>query len=272
MPPQVARSTAGRHQSPEGVEVGEFMVGRGVGVGTGTKPVSYDNTPAGRRLSSLLSAGSNVSSSSDSESTPTGAAEIGTLELVEYSHPALLRRAKPLLRIDESIRDAVEQMFDIMYDAQGVGLAANQVALPYRMFVINVTADPNAGEELVFLNPSLSRPRGTAIQEEGCLSLPGLRADVRRPERVVIDAWGLDGQPIHAELDGFLARVVQHEFDHLEGRLFTDRLPEAATLEVKRELELFEEMFAGKQSRGELPDNDALLARLDQLEAERCNP
>jgi|GEM_PF-39163 peptide deformylase len=248
------------------------MVGTGIGVRTGKNPVSYDIRQIGRRVSSLVPAGFIVSSSSGSDSTPAASAEIGTLELVEYPHPALLRKAKPLLKIDESIRDAIEQMFDIMYDAQGVGLAANQVALPYRMFVINVTADPNAGEELVFLNPTLSRPRGNATQEEGCLSLPGLRADVRRPERVVVDAWGLDGQPIHADLDGFLARVVQHEFDHLEGRLFTDRLPEAAALEVKRELELFEEMFVGKQSRGELPDNDALLARLDQLEAERCNP
>lgn len=209
---------------------------------------------------------------SSPQPTPPAPDDIGTLELVEYPHPALFRKAKPLLKIDEGIRDAIEQMFDIMYEAQGVGLAANQVALPYRMFVINVTADPNAGEELVFLNPTLSRPRGTAIQEEGCLSLPGLRADVRRPERVVVDAWSLEGEPIHADLEGFLARVVQHEYDHLEGRLFTDRLPEAAGLEVKRELELFEDMFAGKQSRGELPDTDTLMARLDRLEAERCSP
>ncbi len=211
-----------------------------------------------------------MSASPPGSEPPPSAADIGTLELVEYPHPALFRKSQPLLRIDEGVRDAIEQMFDIMYDAQGVGLAANQVALPYRMFVVNVTGDPNAGEELVFLNPTLSRPRGTAIQEEGCLSLPGLRADVRRPERVVVEAFLLDGQPIRLDLEGFLARVVQHEFDHLEGRLFTDRLPEAAGLEVKRDLELLADMFHGKQARGELPASEVMQERLDRLEAERC--
>jgi peptide deformylase len=201
---------------------------------------------------------------------PSQPAAIGRLELVEYPHPALARKAKPLARIDEAVRDTVAQMFDIMYEAQGVGLAANQVALPYRLFVVNVTGQRGAGEELVFLNPALSRPRGTAVQEEGCLSLPGLRMDVRRPERVVLDAWSLDGQPIHLDLDGFLARVVQHEFDHLEGRLFTDRLPEAAALEARRALASMHEVFAGRQARGEFPPHDQLVARLDALEADRC--
>jgi peptide deformylase len=161
-------------------------------------------------------------------------------------------------------------MFDIMYESHGVGLAANQVALPYRMFVVNATGDPDSGEELAFLNPILTRPRGTAIQEEGCLSLPGLRADVRRPQRVVVEAWSVDGQPIRIDLDGFLARVVQHEFDHLEGRLFTDRLPDAAGLEVKRDLELLEDIYHGKQSRGELPPENTIMAELDRLEDQRC--
>ncbi|MGB8852002.1 MAG: peptide deformylase [Pirellulales bacterium] len=195
---------------------------------------------------------------------------IGPLQLVEYPHPALLRRAKPVSRIDDALAAAVEQMFDIMYDARGVGLAANQVALPYRLFIVNCEGERGQGEEHVFINPVLSRPRGTAIQEEGCLSLPGVRMDVRRPERIVVDAWSLDGQPIHLDVDGLLARVIQHEFDHLEGRLFTDRLPEAAALEVRRALESFREVHAGKQSRGELPGHEALVAELDRLEAARC--
>jgi peptide deformylase len=195
---------------------------------------------------------------------------IGPLSLVEYPHPALRRRARPLARIDDALRAAAARMFEIMYEAQGVGLAANQVALPYRMFVINVAGERGAGEELVFVNPVLSRPRGTAVQEEGCLSLPGVRMDVRRPERIVVDAWTLDGDPLHLDLDGLLARVVQHEFDHLEGRLFTDRLPDAATLAVRRALDSFADVHAGKQSRGELPDDAALAAELDRLEAARC--
>ena len=203
-------------------------------------------------------------------SPPAGPVAIGALQLVEYPHPALLRRAKPLLRIDDAVCDAVEQMFEIMYEAQGVGLAANQVALPYRLFIINLEARSDAGDELVFVNPTLTRPRGTAVQEEGCLSLPGLRMDVRRPERIIIDAWSLDGEPMHFDLDGLLARVVQHEFDHLEGRLFTDRLPDAATIEARRSIESFMDVFRGKQSRGELPNNESLIARLIQLEADRC--
>jgi hypothetical protein len=94
--------------------------------------------------------------------------------------------------------------------------------------------------------------------------------DVRRPERVVVEAWSLAGEPIKLDLDGLFARVVQHEFDHLEGRLFTDRLPEAAALEVRRDLDTFHEVFLGKQARGEMPGSAALLAELDRLEAARC--
>jgi peptide deformylase len=203
-------------------------------------------------------------------SPTTDSTAIGPLQLVEYPHPALLRRTRPVSRIDDALAAAVEQMFDIMYDARGVGLAANQVALPYRLFIVNCEGERGHGEEHVFINPVLSRPRGTAVQEEGCLSLPGVRMDVRRPERIVVDAWSLDGQAIHVDVDGLLARVIQHEFDHLEGRLFTDRLPEAAALEVRRALESFREVHAGKQSRGELPGHDALVAELDRLEAARC--
>ena len=197
-------------------------------------------------------------------------AAIGPLTLVEFPHPALRRPAKPLVRLDDAVRDAVERMFDIMYEAQGIGLAANQVALPYRMFVVNCAGRRGEGEEHVFINPVLSRPRGTAVQEEGCLSLPGVRMDVRRPERVMVEAWSLEGEPITLDLDGLFARVVQHEFDHLEGRLFTDRLPEAAALEVRDQLDEFARVFAGRQSRGELPPQAELIAALDRLEAARC--
>ena len=134
---------------------------------------------------------------SQHESAP---AAIGPLQLVEYPHPALLRRSRPLVRIDDEVCAAVEQMFDIMYTAEGIGLAANQVALPYRLFVVNTAGRPDAGQELVFINPTLSRPRGTAVQEEGCLSLPGLRGDVRRPEKIVVDAWSLDGEPFRIDV------------------------------------------------------------------------
>lgn len=207
---------------------------------------------------------------SDASSSASPTEAIGRLELVEYPHPALARRARPLVRIDDELCDAVGQMFEIMYASAGIGLAANQVALPYRLFVVNIEGRPDAGEELVFVNPVLSRPRGVAVQEEGCLSLPGVRMDVRRPERIVVEAWSLEGEPIRMDLDGLLARVVQHEYDHLEGRLFTDRLPDAAAVEARRALEPFLDMFHGRQSRGELPSTAAIIGRLERLEAVRC--
>jgi peptide deformylase len=203
--------------------------------------------------------------------TPTtDPAVIGPLALVEFPHPALLRKTRPVTRLDAGLREAVAGMFEIMYAAQGIGLAANQVALPYRLFVVNCAGRRGDGEEHVFINPVLSRPRGTAVQEEGCLSLPGVRMDVRRPQKIVVDAFTLEGEPIRMDLDGLLSRVVQHEFDHLEGRLFTDRLPEAAALEVRRDLDTFREVFFGKQSRGEMPGSAELVAELDRLEAARC--
>lgn len=201
---------------------------------------------------------------------PTDPALIGPLSLVEFPHPALRRKTRPVARIDAPLRAAVEQMFEIMYEQQGIGLAANQVALPYRLFVVNCAGRQGEGEEHVFLNPVLSRPRGTAVQEEGCLSLPGVRMDVRRPQKIVVDAFTLEGEPICMDLDGLLSRVVQHEFDHLEGRLFTDRLPDAAAIEVRDALESFAEVFAGRQSRGELPADEVLVAELERLEAARC--
>jgi peptide deformylase len=200
----------------------------------------------------------------------TDPAAIGPLALVEFPHPALLRKTRPVTRLDAGLREAVAGMFEIMYAAQGIGLAANQVALPYRLFVVNCAGRRGEGEEHVFINPVLSRPRGTAVQEEGCLSLPGVRMDVRRPQRIVVEAFTLEGEPIRMDLDGLLSRVVQHEFDHLEGRLFTDRLPEVAALEVRRDLDTFHEVFLGKQARGEMPGSAALLAELDRLEAARC--
>ena len=119
----------------------------------------------------------------------------------------------------------VREMFELMYEAKGIGLAANQVDLPYRLFVINLQSDPNASDqEFVFLNPVLTSRKGNAEAEEGCLSLPGLYGDVKRSERVVLNAFNMAGEELSLELDGLFARAVQHEIDHLDGILFIDRL------------------------------------------------
>ena len=116
-------------------------------------------------------------------------------------------------------------MFELMYRAKGIGLAANQVDLPYRMFILNLEGDPAKPElERVFLNPVLSHPKGSSDGEEGCLSLPGLYAEVKRPERITITAYDMSGQPSRRNADGLFARAAQHETDHLDGTLFIDRL------------------------------------------------
>ena len=176
------------------------------------------------------------------------------LQIILYPHPTLRHASKPLKRVDAEVRRMVREMFDAMYAAKGVGLAANQVDLPYRLFIINLKSDPNeVGEERVFINPVLSQRRGLDEAEEGCLSLPGLYAQVKRPERVVVNAYNLDGEEIHEEVDGLLARVVQHETDHLDGILFIDRLSPTAEITVKEPLQEFELNFASRRRLGRDP-------------------
>jgi peptide deformylase len=192
------------------------------------------------------------------------------LQIIKYPHPTLRRASKPLRRVDAEIRRMIRQMFDLMYEAKGVGLAANQVDLPYRMFIMNLKSDPKArDEEHVFINPVLSQPKGTDEAEEGCLSLPGLYADVRRYERIQLSAFSLAGEEISLSLDGLMARVVQHETDHLEGVLFIDRLTTTGRMALREELEEFEIQFAERRERGEIPDDRTIAARLAELEAQR---
>lgn len=159
-------------------------------------------------------------------------------------------------------------MFDLMYEAQGVGLAANQVDLPLRLFVMNLAGAPHEGEEVVVLNPVVSRPRGNEEKEEGCLSLPGLHANVIRPAKIHLSAFTIDGHEIDQDVTGMMARVVQHETDHLDGVLFVDRLSEAARREVEPELEEFLLQYRSVQSR--LPSEDEIHARLKQVESQYC--
>ncbi len=192
------------------------------------------------------------------------------LKIIEYPHPTLRHKSKPLRRVDAELRDMIRKMFELMYEARGVGLAANQVDLPLRLFIVNLEAEPGRGDEMVFINPVVSRPKGQVEMEEGCLSLPGLYAKVRRPERIHITAYGMSGQEIEAELEGMLARVVQHELDHLDGILFTDRLSEASKLEVRPELEEFEEQFLSRRERREIPADEQIAARLSEIEFRYC--
>jgi peptide deformylase len=193
------------------------------------------------------------------------------LRIVQYPHPTLRRVSKPLKRVDKELHEIVREMFALMYAAKGVGLAANQVDLPYRLFVINLQSDPDAADaEFVFLNPVLTSRKGGSEAEEGCLSLPGLYGDVRRSERVVLNAYNLAGQETTMELDGLFARAVQHEIDHLDGILFIDRLSPTGELAIKEALAEFEVQFAGQRERREIPDDETIARRLEELEKLRA--
>ena len=192
------------------------------------------------------------------------------MHIVHYPHPTLRHKSKPIKRVDADLRGIVQKMFELMYEAKGVGLAANQVDLPIRLFIVNLEAKSGEGEELVFINPVISLPKGVEEAEEGCLSLPGLYGDVTRPKQIKVQAYNLAGQQYEAVLDGLFARVVQHELDHLNGVLFTDRMNETGRLGARAALDEFEEMFAGSRERGEILSDAEIAARLAEVEERYC--
>jgi peptide deformylase len=192
------------------------------------------------------------------------------LRIVKYPHPALRYKSKPLRRVDGELKNIVRKMFDMMYQQKGIGLAANQVDLPYRFFILNLEGDPTKGEEHVFLNPVISRRHGSVEAEEGCLSFPDIYARVKRSEKIVLSAYNLDGQEVNYDLNGLFARAAQHEFDHLDGKLFIDRLSPTGLLSVKKGLGDLQLEFEGDRQRGIIPADGQIAARLAELEQLRA--
>ncbi|MEK7348794.1 MAG: peptide deformylase [Candidatus Eisenbacteria bacterium] len=140
--------------------------------------------------------------------------------------PVLRRKADAVSAVTPDIRDLIEVLFATMYAEEGVGLAAPQVGRSIRVFVVDVEAEEEGGERVkqAFVNPLIRERSGEIVGEEGCLSIPGLRADVKRAARVVVEATDAEGKPFRIEAEGLLARALQHEQDHLDGILFLDRL------------------------------------------------
>ena len=189
------------------------------------------------------------------------------LSIVKYPHPALRWLSKPVVEIDDRLREAVRQMFDLMYAANGIGLAANQVALPWRLFVINPTGDrEKADQEFVFLNPEILRRQGSDEDEEGCLSLPAVYGPVPRSAEIVVEAFDLEGQSFRMDLDDLPARVVQHEYDNIGGVLFVDRMAPAPRRDLDPKLADFESEFRRSQASGETASDEELKRRLKALE------
>ncbi len=193
-----------------------------------------------------------------------------TLQIITYPHPALRYEAKPIRRVDSLLREIVGRMFDLMYEHRGVGLAAPQINLPLRLFVMNASGQRGEGVERVLINPVVTRPRGSEEAEEGCLSLPDVHGNVVRPKTVHVHAYDLSGQELDEDLTGFEARVIQHENDHLNGVLFIDRLKEGALVEVEEAVQELVADFRSRQRQGEIPPDEALVEQLLNWETLYC--
>jgi len=157
-------------------------------------------------------------------------------DLTLYPDPLLRKPAMPVAAFDEELRAIVQGMFERMYASKGVGLAAPQVGLKTRILVLNATGESK--DEILLVNPKiLERSGPPTLFEEGCLSFPGVYAEIERPEACRVQACTLDGTAFEATYDGFVSRIVQHEYDHLEGVLLVDRMSPADRLRNKATLE-----------------------------------
>lgn len=168
--------------------------------------------------------------------------DLDSLAIVHYPEPVLREKARPIEQVNDEVRAVAQRMIELMHRAPGVGLAAPQVGLPWRLFVANPTGE--AGDDRVYINPSFVELTGpNAPREEGCLSLPGVHVDVTRPTVATIRALNLDGEVFEDSADDLLARIWQHEFDHLEGVLIIDKMSamdRMANRRALRELEAAE--------------------------------
>ncbi len=144
--------------------------------------------------------------------------------ILRYGETALHTKAARVETFDDDLRKLLRDMAETMYAAPGVGLAAPQIGVPRRVFVIDISVGKRAGELIEIVNPELVTCEGMQLEEEGCLSIPGFEATVVRPLRAVVRGFDRDGSEKTVEGTGLLARALQHEMDHLDGSLFVDRL------------------------------------------------
>jgi peptide deformylase len=158
---------------------------------------------------------------------------MAVLKVRRYGDPVLRRRAVPLEQVTPDIRRLADDMIDTMYDEVGIGLAAPQVGASIRLMVVG---DEEGRGVQVLMNPAITAQGGSVTAEEGCLSLPGVFAQVTRSEWVTLEAQDLEGRPVALTARGLRARVFQHEIDHLDGVLFIDRLEPVVRDRIKRRI------------------------------------
>lgn len=157
------------------------------------------------------------------------------LPILEYPDPRLRTKARPVTVFDAALRKRIDDLFETMYAAPGIGLAATQVDWHQRLVVIDVSKDQNDRE--VFINPKILEASGEATGEEGCLSVPGIYDDIPRAERIRVRHQDARGTVAERELEGMLAICLQHEIDHLDGRLFVDYLSELKRQRIRKKLD-----------------------------------
>lgn len=157
------------------------------------------------------------------------------LNILEFPDPRLRKKAAPVEVVDDSIRTLIDDLFETMYAAPGIGLAATQVDVHRRVLVADVSSDRS--EPVALINPRIVEKDGVAVTEEGCLSVPGYFEEVQRAEHIRVAFLDRNGEQAEIEADGLLAVCIQHEMDHLEGKLFVDYLSEAKRSRIRKRLE-----------------------------------
>jgi peptide deformylase len=170
------------------------------------------------------------------------------LQILEYPDPRLRTKAALVTVFDAALKRQVAAMFETMYAAPGIGLAATQVDWHFRLLVVDISDDKNQPE--VFINPQILARVGEATGEEGCLSVPGIYDNVQRAERVRVQAQDVEGMRFERDLEGMLAVCVQHEIDHLDGKLFVDYLSELKRQRIRKKLDK-ERRDRGSKSRSD---------------------
>jgi len=157
------------------------------------------------------------------------------LTILEFPDPRLRTKAQPVTVFDQALKDLIGAMLETMYAAPGIGLAATQVNVHKQLLVLDVSEEKN--QPLALINPRIVANDGSQIYQEGCLSVPGIFADVERADRITVEAQDRDGQPLTLHADGLLAVCIQHEMDHLVGKLFVDYLSPLKREMVRKKLE-----------------------------------
>ena len=167
--------------------------------------------------------------------------DLEQLAIIHYPDPRLRQKCSAVTEFGDELKALAERMHTLMHDGKGVGLAAPQVGILIRMFVMNPTGEPE--DALTFVNPVIAERAGSAEREEGCLSLPAVFVQVRRPETCTLSAQTVAGESIELELDDMIARICQHETDHLNGKLILDRMGPADKIATRKTLQALEENY-----------------------------